>query len=67
MPMKLRDCRLQVMHQVKEKYPGLVIIDYTLPSAVQDNARFYCEHGVPFVMGTTGGDREKLVSCCDRP
>ncbi|MFW6237377.1 MAG: dihydrodipicolinate reductase C-terminal domain-containing protein, partial [Desulfosudaceae bacterium] len=31
------------------------------PSAVNDNARFYCRHEIPFVMGTTGGDREGLV------
>ena len=54
---------VQVMTDVKAKYPGLVIIDYTLPSAVMDNAEFYCQHNVPFVMGTTGGDRAKLVRC----
>ena len=26
-----------------------------------DNARFYGASGVPFVMGTTGGDREALM------
>lgn len=25
-----------------------------------DNAELYCKLGVPFVMGTTGGDRERL-------
>lgn len=25
------------------------------------NAKFYCSRGLPFVMGTTGGDREMLV------
>lgn len=25
------------------------------------NAEFYCSRGLPFVMGTTGGDREKLI------
>lgn len=25
------------------------------------NAEFYCSRGLPFVMGTTGGDRDKLV------
>jgi 4-hydroxy-tetrahydrodipicolinate reductase len=49
------------MQDVKREYPGVVIIDYTLPGAVMGNAAFYCEHGVPFVMGTTGGDRTKLV------
>ncbi len=27
-----------------------------------DNAAFYISNGVPFVMGTTGGDREKLLA-----
>lgn len=26
-----------------------------------DNGAFYALNGVPFVMGTTGGDREKLL------
>jgi 4-hydroxy-tetrahydrodipicolinate reductase len=38
----------------------LISVDYTHPSAVNDNARFYCENGLPFVMGTTGGDRRGL-------
>lgn len=26
-----------------------------------DNARFYCKNSLPFVMGTTGGDRAALM------
>ena len=37
-----------------------ISIDYTQPNAVNDNADFYCSHGLDFVMGTTGGDREAL-------
>lgn len=40
---------------------NLIAIDYTHPSAVNSNAEFYVEQKLPFVMGTTGGDREKLV------
>jgi len=40
---------------------NVLAIDYTHPSAVNDNARFYAKNGIPFVMGTTGGDREQLV------
>jgi hypothetical protein len=36
-----------------------------------DMAALYCKHKTPFVMGTTGGDREKLLrdaevrpACC---
>ena len=38
-----------------------VSVDFTHPSAVNPNARFYCDNGLPFVMGTTGGDRQKLA------
>ncbi|KAM1201083.1 hypothetical protein FF1_017396 [Malus domestica] len=43
-----------------QKYPNLIVIDFTVPSAVNDNAELYCKVGVPFVMGTTGGDRDQL-------
>lgn len=33
-----------------------VAVDYTTPDAALDNARWYAEAGVPFVMGTTGFD-----------
>lgn len=35
-------------------------IDFTHPSAAVHNAEFYCRHGVPFVMGTTGGDAQAI-------
>lgn len=38
-----------------------ISVDYTHPSAVNSNAEFYCEHNLPFVMGTTGGDRAALL------
>ena len=40
---------------------NLLAIDFTHPSAVNSNALFYAKQGIPFVMGTTGGDREKLI------
>lgn len=39
---------------------GFISVDYTHPTAVNGNAEFYCSNGLPFVMGTTGGDRELL-------
>lgn len=39
----------------------VLAIDYTHPSAVNSNAIFYAENDLPFVMGTTGGDRDKLM------
>jgi len=50
-----------VMKDVMAKYPGLVVVDYTSPSAVNENGEYYCSLGLPFVMGTTGGDRPKLM------
>ncbi len=44
----------------------LIAIDFTHPSAVNDNARFYCRNGLPFVMGTTGGDRQELEATVTR-
>jgi len=40
---------------------AFIIIDFTHPSAVNSNAEFYCKQELPFVMGTTGGDRGKLT------
>eukprot|EP00904_Undaria_pinnatifida_P008864 jgi/Undpi1/5107/HiC_scaffold_19.g08459.m1 len=40
----------------------IVVVDYTTPSAVNSNADFYAKHGLNFVMGTTGGDREALMA-----
>lgn len=37
-----------------------ICVDYTHPSAVNENAEFYCRNDLPFVMGTTGGDRTRL-------
>jgi 4-hydroxy-tetrahydrodipicolinate reductase len=41
---------------------NLLAIDFTHPSAVNANAKFYVKHNIPFVMGTTGGDREQLMT-----
>lgn len=40
---------------------SLVIVDFTHPSAVNPNAEIYTSLKVPFVMGTTGGDSNKLT------
>ncbi len=37
-----------------------VAVDYTHPDGVNGNADFYCRHRIPFVMGTTGGNRSTL-------
>ena len=48
-----------ILELIKAEGP-FISIDYTHPSAVIENARFYCQHKLPFVMGTTGGDRAAL-------
>ncbi|XP_047317526.1 4-hydroxy-tetrahydrodipicolinate reductase 2, chloroplastic-like [Impatiens glandulifera] len=52
--------RENVLSSTFAQYPNLVVVDYTLPAAVNINAELYCKIGVPFVMGTTGGDRNQL-------
>lgn len=50
---------------MKEASSQVLAIDYTHPSAVNSNAEFYVKNSLPFVMGTTGGDREKLLKDCE--
>ncbi|MFZ2631831.1 MAG: dihydrodipicolinate reductase [Desulfosalsimonadaceae bacterium] len=54
------DVRDQKIKDILNTEGPFITVDFTLPSAVNDNADFYCRHQLPFVMGTTGGDREKL-------
>ena len=54
------DTRDQVITEIKRKEGVFITVDYTHPSAVNANAEFYCRQGLPFVMGTTGGDRKHL-------
>jgi len=46
--------------EIKEKENYFVSVDYSHPSSVNSNAGFYCKYNLPFVMGTTGGDRKLL-------
>ncbi|ERP31872.1 dihydrodipicolinate reductase [Chitinivibrio alkaliphilus] len=54
------DTRDTAMEEILKDTPEFISVDYTHPTAVNDNATFYIRHSRPFVMGTTGGDREKL-------
>jgi 4-hydroxy-tetrahydrodipicolinate reductase len=54
------EAREEMILKIKTSTGPFIIVDYTHPSAVNDNAEFYCRHHLPFVMGTTGGDRSKL-------
>jgi len=66
---KIRLCpptRRLMLHQYisyareQQKLGPILIADFSDPNAVNENAQFYCRYGMPFVMGTTGGDRELL-------
>jgi 4-hydroxy-tetrahydrodipicolinate reductase len=39
---------------------NIYAIDYTHPLAVNSNCKFYIQQNIPFVMGTTGGNRTEL-------
>jgi len=54
------DRRDTVIKEIKKKFRKFICIDFTHPTAVNDNARFYVANDIPFVMGTTGGDRAML-------
>ena len=54
------DFRKKALDEVLKTEGSFITVDYTHPSAVNDNAKFYTENDLPFVMGTTGGDRKLL-------
>jgi 4-hydroxy-tetrahydrodipicolinate reductase len=56
------DARRRTMDEIITSWARFICIDYTHPAAVNDNAQFYCERSIPFVMGTTGGDRAALLA-----
>jgi 4-hydroxy-tetrahydrodipicolinate reductase len=55
------DEREQKVGALKAAHAPFICADFTHPSGVNENARFYCRHQLPFVMGTTGGDRQQLL------
>ncbi|KAH8484382.1 hypothetical protein H0E87_028729 [Populus deltoides] len=57
--------RESVLASLYDEYPSMIVVDYTVPDLVNDNADLYCRVGVPFVMGTTGGDRDILYKTVD--
>ena len=55
--------REQAIGDIKQREGQFLSVDYTHPSAINANAEFYCKYELPFVMGTTGGDRPGLEAC----
>jgi len=54
------DKREEQIKKMKNNYGNFISVDFTQPDSVNENADFYCRHELPFVMGTTGGDRKAL-------
>jgi 4-hydroxy-tetrahydrodipicolinate reductase len=54
------DGREAALPGVRKAHGSFLSVDYTHPGAVNANAEFYCRNRLPFVMGTTGGDRRQL-------
>ncbi len=54
------DKRENIIYEIIKDFPNIIIVDFTHPTAVNNNADFYTRFNIPFVMGTTGGDREAL-------
>jgi len=54
------DTRDEIIKEIQNAEGPFITVDFTLPAAVNSNAKFYCRHKLPFVMGTTGGDRKLL-------
>ena len=52
--------RDQAILTIKDQEGIFLSVDYSHPSAVNSNAEFYCRNELPFVMGTTGGNRQDL-------
>ncbi|TVU47757.1 hypothetical protein EJB05_07366, partial [Eragrostis curvula] len=52
--------REDVLSSVIDEFPDVIVVDYTTPDSVNLNADLYCKFGLPFVMGTTGGDKQLL-------
>lgn len=57
-PVQHEEMLLKITFQPENE--GLIAIDFTHPDAVVKNAQLYCKCDIPFVMGTTGGDRAVL-------
>jgi len=54
------DLRDGFMPGILKTAGSFISVDFTHPSAVNANAEFYSRWNLPFVMGTTGGDRDHL-------
>ena len=54
------------LKEIQNKYANkdgskFILVDFTVPDAIDSNIAMYVEAMVPFVCGTTGGNREKFT------
>lgn len=60
------DAHEETLRAMKEKHGArLIVVDYTHPSCANSNVALYCRYGIPFVIGTTGGDASAMRSAID--
>jgi len=56
------DAQAKAIAEMQAKYgAGLIVIDFTHPTAVMPNVEIYTAQKSPFVIGTTGGDPSKML------
>ena len=53
--------RTALFLQLQKQYPLMIAVDYTVPDVIHDMVSMYLSNRIPFVMGTTGGDRERIA------
>jgi 4-hydroxy-tetrahydrodipicolinate reductase len=53
------DDRKSVRKDIDSERP-FIVVDFTLPDAVMENAGYYCKAGWNFVIGTTGADYSEI-------
>lgn len=54
------DRKEEVIAIIQKNEGAFISVDFTCPLAINPNVEFYCKYGLPFVMGTTGGNGELL-------
>lgn len=54
------------LKRMKDKYPRLIVVDYTHPSAANPNVENYAKAGLSFVIGTTGGNVDDMKKAVDK-
>lgn len=54
------DDHVACLQRMRNKYPNLIVVDYTHPTAANPNVEKYSDAGLSFVIGTTGGDTQAM-------